>query len=62
MIRALEACRFAGKNYSAGEVVPVSAVNKKMIAALINMGVIEVVEDPKPIEEPKPKPKARKAK
>lgn len=62
MIRALESCRFAGKNYSAGQVVPVSAINKKMIAALIDMQVIEVVEDPQPVEEPKPKPKARKAK
>ena len=62
MIRALEACRFAGKNYAAGEVVPASSIPQKRIGALVDMQVIEVVEEPKPAEEPKPKPKARKTK
>ncbi len=45
MIRALKGCRFSGENYSAGEVVPESAIEPKSIGALIKMKIIEVKSD-----------------
>lgn len=54
MIRAKRGCRFGGKNYSAGEIVPESAVDKKSIGALVMMKIIELVPD-----KPAPKPKAK---
>lgn len=57
MIRTLKPCRFAGKNYSAGEVVPDSAVEKNSIGALVRMKLIALEEEPPLIEE---KPKAKR--
>ena len=45
MIRALKFCRFGGKDYYAKDVVPDSAVDKKMIGSLVKMKVIEVTPD-----------------
>lgn len=60
MIRALKFCRFGGKDYYAKDVVPDSAVDKKMIGSLVKMKVIEVTPDEPP--QPKPKPKSAKKK
>lgn len=60
MIRALKGCRFCGKDYSAGEIVPTEAVDSKMIGALKKLKMIEVTGDvqlrPKPDKRRKPKP------
>jgi len=45
MIRALKACRFAGKDYSAGEIVPEAAIDKKAIGALSMLKLISVEAD-----------------
>ena len=60
MIRALKFCRFGGKDYYAKDVVPDSAVDKKMIGSLVKMKVIEVTPDEPP--QPKQKPKSAKKK
>ena len=59
MIRTLKPCRFSGKDYSAGEVVPETAIDKKAIGALKMMKLIEVTQDdvqlqPKPNKRRKP--------
>ncbi len=59
MIKALKGCRFAGKNYSAGDVVPDSAVDKRMIGALARMKLIAVEETAPDLPAP-PKPKIKK--
>ena len=59
MIRAIEHCRFEGKNYQTGEIVPASSVPKKMLGVFCNMGVIELIVDPPPVED---KSKTRKPK
>ena len=59
MIRALKGCRFAGKNYSRGDVVPDSAIDKRMIGALVRMKLI-AVEDTAPDLPAPPKPKTKK--
>ena len=59
MIRALQECKFAGKIYPAGSVVPDSAVDKRTFNALVDMGVIAVEETPPDLPAP-PKPKAKK--
>lgn len=46
MIRALKACRFSGKDYSAGEIVPETAIDKKALGALKMMKLIEVAQEP----------------
>ena len=58
MIRALKSCRFTGKNYSAGEVVPETAIEPKMIGALVRMKLIAIADEPPPV--PKPKSKGKK--
>ena len=45
MIKTLKPCRFSGKDYSAGEVVPESAIEKKALGALQMMKIIEVTQD-----------------
>lgn len=45
MIRALKACRFSGKDYLAGEIVPEAAINKKAIGALLMLKLISVEAD-----------------
>lgn len=45
MIRALKACRFSGKDYSAGEIVPEAAIDKKAIGALSMLKLISVEAD-----------------
>ena len=64
MIRAKTGCRFAGKNYSAGEAIPESSIEKKSVGALLAMKIIERVDDePKNIAaEFKPKLKGRRPK
>lgn len=59
MIKALKACRFASKNYYSGDVVPDSAVDKKMIGALVRMKVIAVEKTAPDLPAP-PKPKTKK--
>ena len=63
MIRALKACRFSGKDYSAGEIVPEAAIDKKALGALKMMKLIEVAQDdvhlqPKTNKRRKPQPTA----
>jgi len=55
MIRALKGCRFSGKNYSVGEVVPESAIEPKSLGALVKMKIISVTPDPpkKPVKKGK---------
>ena len=45
MIRTLKPCRFSGKDYSAGEVVPEAAIEQKALGALKMMKLIEVTQD-----------------
>lgn len=61
MIRAKKGCRFAGKNYSAGDAVPESAIDAKAIGALLRMKIIERVADEvkKAAEEIKPQPQTK---
>ena len=71
MIKALKACRFAGENYSAGDIVPEHAVDSKALSSLARMKILELVEEkvkPKkfqaeeifPLTEEKPKKKSSK--
>ncbi len=62
MIRALQECKFAGKIYPAGSVVPDSAVDKRAFNALVDMGVIAVEEPPPPVIKPKTKKQTPKPK
>lgn len=50
MIRTLKPCRFSGKDYSAGEVVPESAIDAKALGALKMMKIIEVTQEPPAIK------------
>lgn len=59
MIRALTSCRFAGRNYSAGAIVPATAINKKMVAELVRMEIIALEPDPPPVEDKPKKPAKR---
>lgn len=63
MIKALRSCRFAGKDYSAGETIPASAIDEKAIGALKMLKIIEVRADdlqlqPKPNQRRRAKPTA----
>ena len=58
MIKALKACKFAGKNYSAGDIVPEHAVDSKALGSLAMMKILKIVEEKtKPPVEEKPKPR-----
>lgn len=59
MIRAKKRCRFAGKDYAPGEVVPAAAVNNKMVGVLVRMKVIALEPDPLPVEDKPKKPAKR---
>ena len=50
MIKTLKPCRFSGKDYSAGEIVPESAIEKKALGALQMMKIIEVTQEPPAIK------------
>ena len=45
MIRALKGCRFGGKDYRKGEVIPETAVDKNFVGSLARMKIIEVTND-----------------
>lgn len=62
MIRALQSCRFGGKDYRKGEVVPEAAVDKNFIGSLVRMKIIEVTADDAPPQIKKTKSKTQKAK
>ena len=57
MIRAIRSCRFAGKNYSAGETIPAAAIDEKAVGALKKMGIIEEKADDLQLQ---PKPNQRR--
>ena len=60
MLRAIKGCKFGGKNYYAGDIIPKSAVDSKALGALAKMKILEIIEDkvkPEPIADEKPKPK-----
>ncbi len=60
MIRALKTCRFGGKDYHKGDVVPEAAVDKNFIGSLVGMKIIEVTRnDAQPLSE-KIKPKVKR--
>lgn len=62
MVKVLKGCRLSGKNYSAGEIIPESAVDSKALGALAMMKILEIVNEKiKPPEKTvdKPKPKKR---
>lgn len=61
MIRALQTCRFGGKDYRKGETVPESAVDKKFIGSLARMKIIEVADAQPQVKKSKPKtPRTKK--
>ena len=43
---ALKACRFSGRDYSTGELIEDTAIDKKSIGALISMGFIKKADSP----------------
>lgn len=60
MIRALKTCRFGGKDYHKGDVVPEAAVDKNFIGSLVGMKIIEVTRNDVQLQPVKPKrPRAR---
>lgn len=55
MIRALKTCRFGGKDYHKGDVVPEAAVDKNFIGSLVGMKIIEVTRNDVQLQPVKPK-------
>lgn len=43
MIQALKSCRFGGRNYSAGDIVPDNVIDRRALGALKLMGLIAVI-------------------
>lgn len=61
MIRALQTCRFGGKDYRKGEVVPEAAVDKNFIGSLVRMKIIEVTDAQPQVKKAKSKiPRVKK--
>ena len=62
MLKALKGCRFAGRDYSAGDIVPESAVDKKMLGALARRKILEIIAEKiqAQTEAVKPRNKAKK--
>lgn len=46
---ALKACRFSCRDYSAGDLIEDTAIEKKSIGALVAMGFIKKIDLPTPV-------------